>query len=80
MLILTCPCCGVTGEETEFHQGGEAHLKRFGPGSTDDDFHTYMFAKENPKGAHFERWRQVVHHGPRYRNARGLWQLSRPDP
>ncbi len=32
MLILTCPCCGVTGEETEFAGGGEAHLKRFGPG------------------------------------------------
>lgn len=57
MLILTCPYCGVSGEETEFHQGGEAHLKRMGPGSGDDDFHTYMFAKENPKGAHFERWR-----------------------
>lgn len=59
MLILTCPYCGVTGEETEFHGGGEAHLKRFGPGSSDDDFHDYLFARENPKGVHFERWRHV---------------------
>ena len=35
MLILTCPYCGVTAEETEFHGGGEAHLKREGPGSDD---------------------------------------------
>lgn len=57
MLILTCPCCGVTGEETEFHAGGEAHIKRFGPGSSEDDFHGYLFTKENAKGVHFERWR-----------------------
>ena len=57
MLILNCPVCGVTGEETEFHAGGEAHIKRFGPGSNDKEFHSYMFTKENPKGVHFERWR-----------------------
>ncbi|MEO3414968.1 sarcosine oxidase subunit delta [Roseovarius sp. CAU 1744] len=57
MLILTCPYCGVTAEETEFHAGGEAHIKRFGPGSDDTQFHGYLFAKENAKGVHFERWR-----------------------
>ena len=59
MLILDCPYCGVTAEETEFHGGGEAHIKRFGPGSSDEDFHDYLFAKENPRGVHFERWRHV---------------------
>jgi sarcosine oxidase subunit delta len=59
MLILDCPCCGVTAEETEFHAGGEAHIKRFGPGSSEDEFHDYLFAKENPKGVHFERWRHA---------------------
>lgn len=59
MLILTCPCCGVAAEETELAPGGEAHLKRFGPGSSDDDFETYMFARANPKGVHFERWRHA---------------------
>ncbi|MEZ5715634.1 MAG: sarcosine oxidase subunit delta [Paracoccaceae bacterium] len=59
MLILDCPYCGVTAEETEFHGGGEAHIKRFGPGSTDADFETYLFHRENPKGVHFERWRHV---------------------
>ena len=59
MLILECPYCGVTAEETEFHGGGEAHIKRFGPGSSDEDFEGYLFHRENPKGVHFERWRHV---------------------
>ncbi|WP_299144808.1 sarcosine oxidase subunit delta [uncultured Tateyamaria sp.] len=70
MLILTCPCCGVTGEETEFHAGGEAHLTRFGPGSTDDDFESYLFMRENPKGVHFERWRHVYGCGKWFHAAR----------
>jgi len=57
MLTIHCPNCGITAEETEFHAGGEAHLKRFGPGSTDADFESYLFMRNNPKGVHFERWR-----------------------
>ena len=57
MLTLHCPYCGVDAEETELSAGGEAHLKRFGPGSSDDDFEGYLFMRENPKGVHFERWR-----------------------
>ena len=59
MLTLTCPCCGVTAEETEFAPGGEAHLKRFGPGSSDEEFEGYLFARKNPRGVHFERWRHA---------------------
>ncbi len=59
MLILECPYCGVTGEETEFHAGGEAHLKRYGPGSKDEEFESYLFMRENPKGVHLERWRHA---------------------
>ena len=59
MLLLTCPCCGVTAEETEFQNGGEAHLTRHGPGSTDDEFDAYMFSRKNPRGVHFERWRHA---------------------
>lgn len=59
MLILTCPFCGVTAEETELHPGGEAHLKRFGPGSSDADFEAYLFARQNQKGVVFERWRHA---------------------
>ena len=59
MLLLTCPCCGVSAEETEFTNGGEAHLKRFGPGASDADYESYMFNRKNPRGVHFERWRHV---------------------
>ena len=57
MLILKCPYCGQDKDETELGYGGEAHLKRYGPGSSDDEFESYLFARENPKGVHFERWR-----------------------
>lgn len=57
MLLLTCPYCGIEAEETELTPGGEAHLKRYGPGASDEEFETYMFARANPKGVHFERWR-----------------------
>ena len=57
MLTLTCPYCGIKAEETELAPGGEAHLKRYGPGSTDAEFEAYLFARKNPKGVHFERWR-----------------------
>ena len=59
MLLLTCPHCGVTAEETEFANGGEAHLTRYGPDSPDDDFEGYMFNRKNPRGVHFERWRHA---------------------
>lgn len=57
MLTLTCPYCGIAADETELSAGGQAHLTRFGPGSSDDEFETYLFMRENPKGVHFERWR-----------------------
>jgi sarcosine oxidase subunit delta len=59
VLILTCPNCGIAADETELSPGGEAHLKRFGPGSSDDDFEGYLFHRANPKGVHFERWRHA---------------------
>ena len=57
MLILTCPYCGIAADETELTPGGEAHLKRSGPGSDEAAFEAYLFHRANPKGVHFERWR-----------------------
>ena len=57
MLTFKCPHCGVQADETELSAGGEAHLKRFGPGSSDSDYESYMFNRKNPRGVHFERWR-----------------------
>ncbi len=59
MLILECPHCGVKAEETELAPGGEAHLRRAGPEAPDADFEAYMFARRNPRGVHFERWRHA---------------------
>ncbi|MCL4188211.1 MAG: sarcosine oxidase subunit delta [Rhodobacteraceae bacterium] len=70
MLMLTCPHCGVTAEETEFAPGGQAHLKRQGPGSSDDDFEAYLFARANPRGVHLERWRHAFGCGKWFHAAR----------
>ncbi len=70
MLILRCPYCGVDADETELQPGGEAHLKRFGPGSSDEDFEGYLFHRENPKGIHFERWRHAAGCGKWFHAAR----------
>ncbi len=56
MLMLMCPYCGVMADETELTPGGEAHLRRQGPASSDQDFSTYLFDRKNPKGVHVERW------------------------
>ena len=76
MLILTCPCCGVTAEETEFHGGGEAHLTREGPGSDDAALEGYLFHRENPRGVHFERWRHVHGCGKWFHAARATATLE----
>ena len=76
MLILTCPCCGVAAEEAEFAPGGEAHLKRFGPGASDAEFEGYMFARTNPKGVHFERWRHAYGCGKWFLAARDTATLE----
>ena len=68
MLMLHCPFCDEYVEETELQAGGEAHLKRFGPGSSEEEFHDYLFTRENPKGVHFERWRHV--------NGCGKWFIA----
>ncbi|WP_341366411.1 sarcosine oxidase subunit delta [Yoonia sp. BS5-3] len=70
MLILRCPYCGVDVDETDLHAGGQAHLTREGPGSSDADFEDYLFMRENPKGVHFERWRHAYGCGKWFHAAR----------
>ncbi len=59
MLILTCPYCGMAADETELTPGGQAHLRREGPGADDAAFEAYLFTRPNPKGVHLERWRHT---------------------
>jgi sarcosine oxidase subunit delta len=76
MLLLTCPCCGVDAEETEFAPGGQAHLKRMGPGSSDPDLANYLFERRNPRGVHFERWRHAYGCGKWFHVARDTATLE----
>lgn len=88
MLLLTCPYCGAECAETELAPGGEAHLKRYGPGSNDMDFSDYLFTRQNPKGVHFERWRHVYGCGRWFHAARctvtlevfGTYSAQTPEP
>jgi sarcosine oxidase subunit delta len=70
MLSLRCPCCGIQADETDLHAGGEAHLTRHGPGSSDEAFEVYLFHRRNPKGVHFERWRHAYGCGKWFHAAR----------
>ena len=76
MLLLTCPNCGVMADETELAPGGEAHLKRFGPGSSEEEFEGYLFHRANPKGVHFERWRHANGCGKWFHAARCTMTLE----
>ncbi len=70
MLKLVCPYCGIEADETELVSGGEAHVKREGPDSTDEDFEDYLFLRNNPKGIIFERWRHAMGCGKWFHAAR----------
>lgn len=76
MLQLTCPYCNTACEETELHAGGEAHLKRFTAGSSDEDFSQYLFGRKNPRGVHFERWRHQYGCGKWFHAARCTMTLE----
>ena len=64
MLLIPCPYCGER-EESEFHQGGEAHIERpKDPDKlTDEEWADYLFLRDNQKGIFLERW--VHRHGCR---------------
>ncbi|KIN71838.1 sarcosine oxidase subunit delta [Sulfitobacter guttiformis] len=76
MLIVSCPNCGITAEETEFHAHGEAHITRHAAGSTDDQMETYLFMRKNPKGVHFERWHHRYGCGKWFHMARDTMTLE----
>ncbi len=70
MLSLKCPYCGIVADETELTSGGEAHISRAGPGTSDEEFAGYLFFRKNPKGVHFERWRHTYGCGKWFHVAR----------
>ena len=56
MLTLQRPYCGMPADKTELAPGYEAHLNRFDPVATPEEFEPYMSASKKPKVIHLERW------------------------
>jgi sarcosine oxidase, subunit delta len=66
---LSCPWCGVR-DEPEFICGGPAHITRPSLDCDDRTWGEYLFFRDNPKGAHHERWRHVFGCGQWFNIAR----------
>ena len=61
MLLIRCPYCEQDLPELEFRHAGEAHLARPAAGEEigDEEFSAFLFLRDNPRGATYERWRHV---------------------
>ena len=57
MILIECPYCGER-EQSEFTNGGEAHVIRpKNPEALSDrEWGQYVFYRSNPKGIFYERW------------------------
>jgi len=59
MFHIHCPWCGKR-DEAEFNYGGQAPIIRPDPATTgDEDWSTYLYVRDNPKGWMQERWRHT---------------------
>lgn len=58
MMLIECPWCGPR-PENEFHCGGTSHNQRPPVDCTDEEWGHYLFSRDNPAGAHAERWRHT---------------------
>lgn len=52
--LITCPHCGTRPKE-EFSIRGTA-LTRPHPAASEEDWHAYVYLRENPKGRYQEYW------------------------
>ncbi len=60
MLLIHCPYCGER-PEIEFVYGGPAHRVRPPRPAelSDEEWVQYLYMRDNPRGAHAERWRHI---------------------
>jgi len=58
MMQIQCPWCGPRAAN-EFHCGGTTAISRPQLDCDDATWGRYLFFRENPKGAHAERWRHT---------------------
>jgi heterotetrameric sarcosine oxidase delta subunit len=61
MLLIECPWCGPR-DEIEFRYGGEAGIAfpADSEAATDQEWASFLFLRDNPKGAFRERWVHVA--------------------
>ena len=84
---LTCPWCGPR-DEAEFVCGGTTHIARPDLGAVDAEWAAYLFFRDNPKGAHLERWRHAFGCGLWFNLARdtvtheilAVYRMGEPPP
>ena len=64
MILIKCPYCGER-DQSEFSNGGEAHVARpkNSENLNDKEWGEFVFYRANPKGIFYERW--VHSHGCR---------------
>ncbi|MBB4346906.1 MULTISPECIES: sarcosine oxidase subunit delta [Rhizobiaceae] len=56
--LITCPHCGTRPKE-EFSIRGAA-LARPHPAASEEDWHAYVYLRENPKGRYQEYWHHAA--------------------
>jgi sarcosine oxidase subunit delta len=64
MLRLTCPVCGIEADESWFHPGGEAGLRRVvaeGVEAGGEALADYLYMRQSPRGRSHELW--LCRHG-----------------
>lgn len=59
MMQITCPWCGERPGD-EFDCGGTTGIARPPLACDDATWAQYLFFRDNPKGAHAERWRHTA--------------------
>ncbi|MCM2400981.1 sarcosine oxidase subunit delta [Rhizobium sp. S153] len=53
--LIKCPHCGVRPKE-EFSIRGDASVARPSPAASDEEWYSYVFVRDNPKGRIQEYW------------------------
>ena len=58
MLLIHCPYCKESRDQSEFSPAGEAFIARpkNPEGISDDEWADYVFYRTNHKGNHWEQW------------------------
>ena len=58
MLLIHCPYCKESRDQSEFSQAGEDFIAspKNPEGISDDDWADYVFYRTNHKGNHWEQW------------------------